>query len=262
MRSLFLPAPCPPPIEGGGDAAVRQLAGVFAQISGLFSRQRVGGRLPQAPPGENPGWPVSGPLTLCSANYYHLPVMLKALPEHIHPLRLAHHGESLVGSVVPEQMPRLAKMLHEKAGGVEFELRFGHDDGGQACVLGRIDAKLIVLCQRCLEPMDIDVEREVRLALVRGDAEAAALDGTYDPLLVGDQPVLLSDLLENELILAMPNFSRHPRAECEVPPGADAVDHPDKSGEGHEGQNVDTAGEFGEDNPFSVLESLKPRKTP
>ncbi len=188
--------------------------------------------------------------------------MSKALPEHIHPLRLVHHGESLAGSVVVEQMPRLVEMLHERASRGEFELRFGLDDGGRACVLGRIDARLVVLCQRCLKPMDIDVERDVRLALVRGNAEAAALDDTYDALLVGDEPVSLSGLLEDEIILAMPNFPRHPRGECEMPRGAVGVDHTDESGEGGKDYNGDTAGESGEENPFSVLKSLKPRKTP
>ncbi len=202
---------------------------------------------------------VSGPLTACSGNYYHSSVMSKALPEHIHPFRLAHHSETLLGSVGVEQMPRLAEMLHEAAGRVEFELRFGCDEGGQTRVVGRIGARLVVLCQRCLEPMGIDVERQVRLALVRADAEAAALDARYDPLLVGDQPVSLSGLLEDELILAMPNFCRHPRGECEMPRGADAVEGSVESGER---QDVDSAGESGQENPFSALEPLKSRKTP
>ena len=185
--------------------------------------------------------------------------MSKAPPEQLYPLRLARHGESLAASVGTEKMPRLAEMLLEGAGRADFELRFGHDDGGQACVLGRIGAKLVVLCQRCLEPMDIEVEREVRLALVRDDAEAARADAGYDPLLVGDGPISLSGLLEDELILAMPNFSRHPRGQCRMPPGADGVDPADECGGGHDD---DTAGESGEDNPFSALKSLKSRKSP
>ena len=117
----------------------------------------------------------------------------------------------------------------------------------------------MVLCQRCLEPMGIDVERQVRLALVRGDAEAAALDATYDPWLADDQPVSLSGLLEDELILAMPNFCRHPRGECEMPRGGNAVERGEQSGER---QDADTAGESGQVNPFSALEPLKSRKTP
>ncbi len=184
--------------------------------------------------------------------------MSKALPEQLYPLRLARHGESLAASVGVEQMPRLAEMLLEGSGRADFALRFGHDDGGQACVLGRIDAKLVVLCQRCLEPMNIEVERVVRLALVRDDAEAAQADAGYDPLLVGDRPISLSGLLEDELILAMPNFSRHPRGECQMPPGADGVGRSDENGTGHDDE---LAGESGEDNPFSALESLKSRKS-
>ena len=185
--------------------------------------------------------------------------MPKALPEHIYPLRLARHGESLAGSVVFSQMPRIAEMLCEGAKRAEFTLRFGYDGGGQACVLGHIDANLVVLCQRCLEPMEIGVARQVRLALVGEHDDLAALDATYDPLPVGGGPVSLSGIVEDELILAMPNFSRHPRSECKMPPGADAVDVIDDEAPGND---VDTAGESGEDNPFSILESLKPRKAP
>jgi len=106
--------------------------------------------------------------------------------------------------------------------------------------------------------MDIEVEREVRLALVRDDAEAAQAEAGYDPLLVGDRPISLSGLLEDELILAMPNFSRHPRGECQMPPGADGVGRSDETGTGHDDE---LAGESGEDNPFSALESLKSRKS-
>ena len=188
--------------------------------------------------------------------------MSNAPPEHLYPLRLARHGETLTGNIALAQMPRLAELLNEGAGRVDFDLRFGRDDAGQACVLGHMVARLAVICQRCLEPMEIDVEREVRLALVRENDEVAALDATYEPMLVGDEPVLLSGLVEDELILAMPNFSRHPRGECEMPEGADTVDLTDDSA-GHGDSHVDdTAGEAGEDNPFSILESLKPRNTP
>ena len=185
--------------------------------------------------------------------------MSNALPEHIYPLRLARRGETLAGSMAFAQMPRLTEMLCEGANRAGFSLRFGRDAGGQACVLGHIDATLAVLCQRCLEPMEIAVARRVRLALVGGEEEVAALDATYDPLLVGDEPVSLSGMVEDELILAMPNFSRHPRSECEVPAGADAVDDID---DGAPDNDVDSAGESDEDNPFSILESLKSGKTP
>ena len=182
--------------------------------------------------------------------------MSRALPEHIYPFRLARHRQSLAGSVDFERMPRLAEMLCDGANGAHFSLRFGRDAGGQACVLGNINARLVVLCQRCLEPMEISIEREVRLALVSESDDPEALDSSYEPLQVGDEAFSLSGIVEDELILAMPVFSRHPPVKCQMPPGADAMD------DGAPDDDVNTAGESGEDNPFSVLESLKPGKTP
>lgn len=188
--------------------------------------------------------------------------MSQALPEHIHPIRLARHGKSLSGNILTERMPRLAEMLLEGDNRAHFDLRFGLDDAGQARVLGRVEATLCVLCQRCLEPMSIQVEREVRLALVHGDDEARALDEAYDPLLVGDQPVSLAGLVEDEIILAMPDFTRHAPGECSPPPGADEVDGAANERAGHANQAGDGAGESGRDNPFLVLETIKQRKTP
>lgn len=182
--------------------------------------------------------------------------MSSALPEQILPLRLAESGASLSGTVTTERMTRLEELLHEGGARVDFELRFGSDDTGQACVLGRVDARVIVVCQRCLSPMTIAIERRICLGLVRDDAAAAALEAVYDPLLVGDAPIPLAGLLEDELILAMPNFSRHPAGACEMPPGADPVAGPDMADSGDE----EDVGAREEDNPFSVLESLKSRK--
>lgn len=183
--------------------------------------------------------------------------MSKPLPERIYPLRLCRLGETLAGSMALEHMPRLAEMLHETADRVALELRFDRDDSGQACIGGRIDASVVVICQRCLEPMSIDIERDVSLALVEGEDEAAALDTRYDPLLIGEEPVSLPGLVEDELILALPNFSRHPRDACSMPPGADSeAGTAEAKNEGSD----NPSGEPGEENPFSVLQTYKSRK--
>ncbi len=156
-------------------------------------------------------------------------------------------------------MARLAEMLAQTHSEAVFSLRFDREEGGRARILGKVRATLVAACQRCLAPVSLDIEREVRLGIVRDDAEAAALDPDYDPLVVGEEPISLMGLIEDELILAMPNFARHRPGECEMPAGADAAGGENtQSGaeDAHEG------GSAGEDNPFSVLESLKSRKSP
>jgi uncharacterized protein len=179
--------------------------------------------------------------------------MSKALPELIHPFRLARKGETLEGSVPIGRMARLAELLHEQVGEAKFELRFGQDDQGQACVLGHIEARLVMICQRCLESMEVDLACPVCVALVRDDDEIAGLDARYEPLRVGDEGVLLPRLIEDEVLLALPNFSRHRRGACAMPAGADAA--PEGNGGSRE------SGESTRENPFSILKSLKSRKS-
>ncbi len=192
------------------------------------------------------------------ANYYYSPLMPKALPEQILPIRLAHRGETLEGSVAIEKMPRLAALLEDRAGHVRFALRFGLDDDGQACVLGRIDATLVMQCQRCLEPMRVALECDVALALLAEAADAPVVDIRYEPLAVGDAPVSLSGLIEDELILALPGIARHASGKCEMPPGADRVGE----NASEDGAAAPESAEAGKENPFSILKSLKTQKSP
>ena len=173
--------------------------------------------------------------------------MPKAPPEHVLPLRLARAGERLEGVVPLDRMTRLATLLHESTGEARFVLRFGYDGEGQARVLGRIDARPVMLCQRCLEPMQVEVACDVSLALLAEGADTSTLDPGYDPLVVGQSPLALADLVEDEIILALPNFARHPQGVCRMPAGADAED--------------DTGGDAPRrENPFAVLKSLNTRK--
>ena len=140
------------------------------------------------------------------------------------------------------RMARLADMLHGAGSRASIDLRFGFDDTGIANVRGSIEAELDLLCQRCLEPMSIEVKREVALAIVESDDEAARVVSSYEPLLVGEEPVALANVVEDELILSLPGFPRHPPGECAMPPGADVVEDTDSEAD---------------ENPFSVLQNLK-----
>jgi len=76
---------------------------------------------------------------------------------------------------------------------------------------------LQLVCQRCLQPLTVELEIHPQLRFVRGEAQAAALDEASD-----DEDVLaltpaldLQPLVEDELILALPVVPRH--ASCPRP---------------------------------------------
>ena len=140
--------------------------------------------------------------------------MSKQLPLHIVPLQLAGAGELLSGELGLAGMRRLVPSLHTTEGAVAVTLDFGLDPERIAFLRGHIRGKLILTCQRCMQAMDFTVDHDMSLGLVSSPAEADALPGHYEPLRVGAEPVAVSDIIEDELLLCLPLVPRHPESQC------------------------------------------------
>ncbi len=143
--------------------------------------------------------------------------MSRRLPEFVEPLRLAGLGRSVKGRLPVDRLRRLGKSLHGTDGEVNVELDFGSDAQGRPQLLGRISARLEVLCQRCLTVMALPVEANVCLYLAAAEAEEVDTPEGGETLVVGDQPMRLADIVEDELILGLPLVPMHDEDTCKVP---------------------------------------------
>ncbi len=161
------------------------------------------------------------------------------LPQTIEPLRLAKTGKQIVGQYELCTMQRLGALLHENTGYVSFILDFGRDaENGFYCITGEVNTNLNTVCQRCLEGLNIQISSPVRLGIANNKTEAENLPSGYEPLLISDDPVSLLELIEDELLLAMPIAPMHDEKEC----------HAMKQLMGH--YNTETK------KPFAILENL------
>ena len=156
------------------------------------------------------------PLTASCESFYYFPLMTRRLPEEIDPYRLARFGETLRGGLAIARMRRLADMLYRRDGEVEIELRFEQTESGQVYVRGAIVGTLELVCQRCLEGMPFDLDIKVNLALVGSNRGARTLNAGHDPLVVSDGSLLLTEMVEDELILALPLVANHDPEKCVV----------------------------------------------
>ena len=143
------------------------------------------------------------------AEKYDYALMSGALPPSLDLTRAARQTFSLEGRVPVKSLPRLAAVLASDAGEVRVELEAGRDAARRVTVRGRIDAELDLQCQRCLEPVRIAVHAEPHLAWVNSDEALAALPDEYEPLLSTDGRVALTELVTDELLLALPLVPRH-----------------------------------------------------
>lgn len=158
--------------------------------------------------------------------------MLESLPERISPLRMARGGESLDGRISVARMSRLRALLVDGEAQAAVRLRFDSDDAGRARIDGRVTAELLLTCQRCLQPVLVEVSSDLHLALVTSDAAAESVQEPYEPLLLKQEPVSLPALVEDELLLALPIVALHREGTCRSPletnasPGSDETQRP------------------------------------
>jgi uncharacterized protein len=175
--------------------------------------------------------------------------MSPRLPDFLEPLRLARQGVELNGQVPLARMPRLLAALAGDEGRAEVSLRFGTDEAGIVTLRGRISVELPMICQRCLQPMTQPVQVDVALAPVADDGRAAELPDEYEPLVVGEGRLSTAELVEDELLLALPIVPMHEPSEC---PASQWLDSQAPAPEQEEQDE--------RPNPFAALSALKDRK--
>jgi len=177
--------------------------------------------------------------------------MKDRLPEHIEPLRLARSHRLLSGRLPLSRMRRLAESIEDEAGNIDIDLKFDVDMNGVAILEGQVSCSLQLRCQRCMQPMTWPVDVAFKLALVESEAELDALGEQYEPLLLEDDLVSIADIVEDELLLALPIVPRHAEDECQlVNPAAEPVEQAQPA----------EAEPSPENNPFAVLAELQRKK--
>ncbi|NWN81435.1 MAG: DUF177 domain-containing protein [Halomonas sp.] len=171
------------------------------------------------------------------------------LPERVEPYKLAARAEHLEGLMALGDLTRLTEAVGRQEGDAEVWLDFTIDVQGRHEIHGRLKAALQLPCRRCLQPMAQDVESEFLLGMVTSDALAAELPSTHEPVLVEDEQLNLLTVVEDELILSLPQVVYHDEADCAV--SRDQL----TSGEDVAASHEPAA------SPFDVLRHLKGKKT-
>lgn len=136
------------------------------------------------------------------------------LPATINPVELAEQGARLSGTLPLKSMSRLMQACLGNGGEAQVDLHFGRAEIGNVLEMtGTVGAAVRVACQRCLEPMELELRTETRLLLLRAGEREESLSQEVDAL-VADRPLSLNQLVEDELLLVMPMIPLHPLARC------------------------------------------------
>ena len=102
-----------------------------------------------------------------------------------------------------------------------------------------------LICQNCLQSVTWPVNSTIMLVVVQSLDEVARIPENYEPLLHGNENLLLSDIIEDELLLSLPQFPKHSY------PCVEKVDNL------YNNHSEPEQPKSNPDNPFAILTSLK-----
>ena len=131
---------------------------------------------------------------------------------------------------------------------VRARLNFRFDRHGVVRMDGELAGRVAVECHRCLEPLAVDLKSGFSVAIAASEAEATRLGAEQDVLCVEGDEAGIAELIEDELILALPD---RPCATADCPQ-APALASP---AEGLDEDAPETT------KPFAALGALKARNS-
>jgi uncharacterized protein len=135
---------------------------------------------------------------------------------------LADAGRKVELAIPVERLERIADSLASRDGLVTGSVELSRE-AGRIIADVTLDARLSLRCQRCLGPMPMTIDSSSHMALVESEAAAAALPPELETALAPEGWMRLADLVEEELLLALPAAPRH-EGQC---PGVQREEAPE-----------------------------------
>jgi uncharacterized protein len=162
---------------------------------------------------------------LCTAVVYraadwNCEAMSREFPDFVDPWKAADGQRTFQGTMPIKRMQRLERLLAPKGSGsdeavltrdvVRFVAKFSHDRQDLITIQLDVEAELPLVCQRSLEPYREKVNRRSVLVVIEDVTEQELIPELYDPVLVENRRMALLDIVEEELLLAVPQVPRDP----------------------------------------------------
>lgn len=192
------------------------------------------------------------------------------------PQRIDYHRYTEQGVILDSVMSlaesskdllRLNDAIIENTGDISYYLAFDTDILGNRFVTGHVDARVVLQCQRCMDNYELDLNCNISLAFVQNDFEQKqAEDSNYDIYRLAKKELFDPRvLIEDELLLALPQIPMHPDSEigkdCDVRvkflDADDTAIEDDVLSSKNTDSKITKSEQNDEDNPFAILKQLK-----
>lgn len=167
-----------------------------------------------------------------------------SIPLRVDPRKMADRAAVLEDEIPLSSFARLTEALEDVQGQVHLRISFGRDEQRTVVAYSELDVVVKMVCQRCLDVVELPIHSASEYAIVNPEASTQHLPKSYDVLEVGEDPLDLLALVEDELLLALPIVPLHASEDCQMLGSQDAEP---------EGKDESSPAS----SPFSILAQLK-----
>lgn len=167
--------------------------------------------------------------------------------------QLAREGGRWRGTIEVAAFERLGNVLFDvadssktKAPSVSAALDFSLDDEGRPRVSGVCKVVAPICCSRCAETVEVEVESRLDYRVVATDAEVEGLMPAFDAVVSEDARLPVTALVEDDILLSIPERCCAEAATCAYGGEADAY-----------ASEAESAGREGGTSEMKPLEGLR-----
>ena len=129
---------------------------------------------------------------------------------------LAARRASLSGVYSVADMDRLVAHVGTDSGEIAVSVRLKPQAAGWVALALEIHTCLDVTCQRCLEPLALEISERVEFGVLIDENSVGALPDGIEPIDFDGDRLSLLQLTEDETIVAVPLVPKHDPAHCAV----------------------------------------------
>jgi DUF177 domain-containing protein len=176
-----------------------------------------------------------------TAKLYHAPLMAASPKNHtsstkakgvvINNAEFAKKALELHDIIAVSQFSRLQDVIASPEGMLDYRLVGGKGEDGQLKLELSIQGNLQLGCQRCLEPFVFELNIASRFLVVPDESAIPISEEGFesvgdDDFLVAETHMQVFDLIEDEILLALPLAPRHEPAFCNASGALDELKKP------------------------------------
>lgn len=121
---------------------------------------------------------------------------------------LAHGGLTWESEFSDVRFERLLEVALSAAPSGSVRLKFATLDQ-RPVIHGELRATVKLVCQRCMNPMQYPVQETFELMLVETEAELALVPESHEPWIAHALRLNVLDVIEEQLLLALPLIAKH-----------------------------------------------------